>query len=251
MEESLYRKFAEVEGRHWWFVARKRIVADVIRRMGLPKNARALDMGCGTGGILQMLGSQFEAYGTDTSELAVELCRQAKIEGAFHCDLAGFPHPGMQFDLVTVLDVIEHVDDDLGLLRQCIDKMRPGGMILVTVPAFQSLWSHHDEINHHRRRYRKKQLASVLAAAGFELRLLSYYNLFLFPAALAQRFKERWTRKPDAVLDLPAPWLNRTLTTIFASERFLLRHLTLPFGLSLIAVGRKPGADYLSNSSAI
>ena len=241
MEEHLYKTFYEIEKKHWWFVGRQQIVGELIRqRLRLPSGSKVLDVGCGTGSILEMLSREHEAYGTDTSPIAIELCGQRGLKNAHQCSLDSFPYPDIRFDLITLLDVIEHVDDDLEVLRQAYRFLSPGGAILVTVPAYQWLWSKHDAVNHHKRRYAKTQLRGVLDAAGFRIEMLSYYNAILFPIALVQRLAEHVVKsEKDTTLDIPPLPINSLLLSIFSSEKYLLRRSSLPFGLSVVAIGRR------------
>ncbi|HTX17334.1 MAG TPA: class I SAM-dependent methyltransferase [Bacteroidota bacterium] len=242
MEEELYRKFYEVENAHWWFVARQKIIMDVIEhRIKLPAGSKVLDFGCGTGGVLSALSARFESYGTDMSPLAIEFCRKRGISRAYCCTLDKFPVPGVKFGLITMLDVIEHIDDDEGILRQALGFIEPGGYLIVTVPAYKFLWSSHDDLNHHKRRYTKRMLADVLNRSGFSTLRLSYYNTILFPTALVERMASKVAKsKGDGTLNIPPKPLNTVLARVFESERFLLRRMTFPFGLSLLAVARRP-----------
>jgi len=241
VEEQLYRKFYEIETTHWWFSARQKIVLDIIQnRLALPRGAKVLDVGCGTGAILAEFARQFDAYGTDTSSLAIEFCRKRGIANAFHCTLETFPLPDLRFDLITLLDVIEHVDGDVDILKQALGHITRDGHILVTVPAYEFLWSQHDDLNHHKRRYVKSQLTHVLRESGFTVEMCSYYNTILFPTALLKRMSERFIKaNEDTALDLPSSIVNSALKTVFGFERFLLRQFSLPFGLSIIALARK------------
>ena len=240
MEGELYARFYEIEDRHWWFVARQRIVEEVIeRRLHLPSGANVLDVGCGTGAILKMLSQRYNAFGTDTSGLAIEFCRKRGLSNAFRCTLETFPHSELRFDLVTALDVIEHIDDDRGVVRSAAKYLKPGGALLVTVPAYKFLWSAHDELNHHKRRYVKSSLRRVLEEGGLTVEMISYFNSILFPIALVKRMTENLLKMQSDELALPSPILNNLLQNTFAFERILLRSLSFPFGLSLIAVGRK------------
>lgn len=240
MEEQLYKTFYEIEEKHWWFVARQQIVEEIIhRRLKLPAGSKVLDVGCGTGAILQMISKKFAAYGTDTSPLAVELCGKRGLKNVYQCTLESFPLPDLRFDLITLLDVVEHIDDDLSVLKQVHHYLKPGGAALVTVPAYQWLWSKHDEVNHHKRRYAKSQLRNVLVSAGFEVEMISYFNTIMFPAALVGRLAERLVHsEKDTTLDVPPPFINSLLTSIFSSEKYLLRGASMPFGLSMLAIGR-------------
>lgn len=238
MEDQLYHEFFELEDRHWWFVARRRILRDVIRRdLQLPARSSILDVGCGTGAFLADCSSEFQTAGTDTSPLAVEYCRQRGLRNIVQCTLDAYPHPEERFDLITLLDVIEHVDDDQGLLRNALALLRPSGRLLVTVPAYQFLWSRHDEVNHHKRRYTASRLVSVLRNAGFTVQRTTYLNTFLFPLAAAERIAGRLrTGRDPGVLSLPPAILNKALLSVFASERHLLRFVSFPFGLSVMAI---------------
>jgi 2-polyprenyl-3-methyl-5-hydroxy-6-metoxy-1,4-benzoquinol methylase len=242
VEDVLYRTVYEIEKTHWWCVARQRIVEDVIdQRIALAAGARVLDVGCGTGAVLEALSARFEAYGTDTSQLAIDLCRARGLTNAFCCTLATFPRNDLRFDLVTLLDVVEHIDDDLAILRQAHRRLKAGGWALVTVPAYPFLWGPHDVVNHHKRRYTLAGLRHVLQAAGLELRMLSYFNTLLFPAALLAWAGEKLVGiKADPRPRVPPAPLNALLTRIFSLEKYLLRGLALPYGLSLIALARRP-----------
>jgi SAM-dependent methyltransferase len=242
VEEAFYRTVYEIEKTHWWCVARQRIVEDVIdRRIKLPAGARVLDIGCGTGAVLEALSARFEAYGTDTSQLAIELCGQRGLTNAFCCTLETFPRKELQFDLVILLDVVEHIDDDLAILRQAQRHLKAGGWAIVTVPAYQFLWGPHDVVNHHKRRYTRTGLQRVLQAAGFDLPMLSYFNTILFPAALAAWAAEKLVGvKADPRPRVPPAPLNALFTTAFSMEKYLLRGFALPYGLSLIALARRP-----------
>lgn len=242
MEEFLYRQFYEVEKKHWWFVARQHIVRDVIdQRLELVRHSKVLDVGCGTGAILESLAGKFDAYGIDNEQLAIEFCKKRGINNLYRGTLETFPSSQDQFDLVTLLDVIEHTDDDLALLCQVHKVLKPGGTVLITVPAFRFLWGKHDDINHHKRRYIKSEIERLLVDGGFSVQMVSYYNTFLFPAALIQRLIQRIFRpSDDKTLSIPSEFANRVMTFIFSSERFFIRRISFPVGLSIIAMGSRP-----------
>ncbi len=241
MDPTLYHKFFEVEERHWWFVARQRIVLDVIRRsLGAGQGRPALDVGCGTGAFLKELSKEWEGWGTDTSELAVEYAKRRGLERVFRCTLDAFPHVHKRFELITALDVIEHIDDDVAVLRQMGGLLTPAGKIEVTVPAYPWLWSKHDDMNHHCRRYTRHTLQRSLTAAGLHIEHNTYLNTFLFPLALVQRVVANATGALiDDGLIVPAGWMNSTLESVFAFERHLVGHVRMPFGLSLLSVASR------------
>ena len=148
------------------------------------------------------------------------------------------------FDLVTAFDVIEHIDDDVAALRALRAATRPGGTVVVTVPALCVLWSEHDVVNRHRRRYTKRQLRSALAAADLGVEHLSYFNTLLFPAVLLVRLVGRLLprRRPprsDLELEVPGSTINRVLTRVFGAEATVVATVGLPIGVSLVAVARR------------
>lgn len=234
----MYYAFASLELHHWWFVARVKILHDIIDHwIKLSPSAEVLDVGCGTGAFLTSFPKYVTAIGIDTSETALELCRKKGITDVYKGSLDSFPLHGHTFDLITLLDVIEHIDDDIGALHKTRQLLKSNGYILVTVPAFQFLWSSHDEINHHKRRYTRRQLRSCLEAAGFSVQRISYFNTLLFPGALIQRllFQPK-SGNANELLRLPTSIINTILYSIFSFERYLLRLISLPFGLSILAV---------------
>ena len=243
MKAELYAQMRELEDRHWWFTGRRRIVAEVIRRMPLPADARILDAGCGTGGNLPMLARFGELTG---AEFDAEAARLARRRGVCEVVRAGLPDAmpfsPAQFDLVTLLDVLEHIDDDAASLRTLGGLLAPGGHLLLTVPAFPFLWGPHDEAHHHRRRYRAAGLRAVIEQAGLKVQWLSHYNSALFPAVAAVRLLHRLLPEGPVgdELALPPAPVNRLLEGLFAAERHLLGRVRLPVGVSLIAVARRP-----------
>lgn len=243
MEQDYYKVMAGLQKRHWWYEGRRRIIAHLIGRLDLPKeNASLLEVGCGTGANIEMLKSFGELSAIEPNDYAVEQVKNiggVRIESGLLPDK--LPFEGEGFDLIGAFDVIEHVNEDAASLKALYDRTRAGGYAVFTVPAFQFLWSHHDEINHHKRRYRKHEFKKLLQDAGYEIKLISYYNFWLFPLAAAVRSLKKLLGKEDqGDVKMPGSDLvNSMLCGIFASERFVLPVLPLPFGLSIIAVCQK------------
>jgi SAM-dependent methyltransferase len=241
MEASLYSQMRELEDRHWWFVGRRAIVASLLRRSGLLKDARILDLGCGSGGNLAMLSGFGEVLGVELDEHAAQLARERGVAPVLRGKLPGeLPLAEGTFQCVTLLDVLEHIEDDRATLQAVNKLLLPDGRVLITVPAFPFLWGPHDEAHHHQRRYRAKGLRRSLQDAGFEVTTLSYCNSWLFPVVALVRILRRFFPGGDAGAELslpPAP-INTLLATLFASERHLL-HAGLPFGVSLVVLARK------------
>lgn len=242
MRPEIYKEMAQVQDRHWWFVARRRILDRVITALKLPGDAQILEIGCGPGGNLAMLQGhgQLQALETDphARELAAELGICPVETGALPEPL---PFPSAAFDLVCLFDVLEHIGNDREALQAVAGLLKPGGRILITVPAYAWLWSAHDEAHHHQRRYTASGLEQVARAAGLVPRRLGYFNTLLFPLIAAIRSLQRLTGKSaDSDAALPSPGLNRLLTAIFGFERHLLPLGTFPFGTSVLAVLENP-----------
>jgi SAM-dependent methyltransferase len=239
MEREAYDSLKSVEGSHWWFRGRRAILADQIARLGLPKDARILEVGCGAGGNLAMLGRFGAVTGVEPDGPSREHAAQATgapvLPGTLPDGLPAFEGP---FDLIAALDVIEHLDDDLGSLVALRGLLTPTGVLLTTVPAHPWLRSRHDDLHHHRRRYRKLEYLQLLARAGYSVRKASYFNTALFPVVALVRalsLSERVGSSDDA---LPPGPINAILARLFAAERFPLRAISLPFGVSLLVVAR-------------
>jgi len=238
MDRIVYDRMAAHDSTHWWYTARRDILADYLAREGnLPKAARILEIGCGTGHNLPMLGAfgTVDAIEIDPAARDIASARLGKPVGAAPLpELTGVERGS--YDLIAVLDVVEHIADDIAALKAMAECLKPGGKILITVPAHQWMWSAHDVVNHHHRRYSKAGLTSVIRAAGLEPRKLGYFNSLLFPLAAAARLAGRLTGKDDSDDSPPPKALNTVFETIFGLERHLLGRVPLPPGLSLIVL---------------
>ena len=240
MEEQVYRTLYEVEKTHWWYAARKEILLGYLEaRIGLPRTARVLDAGCGTGAILEALSARYDAWGSDVAPQAIAFCRERGLTRLHLGTLDSYP-PSAPFDLITMLDMVEHVDDDRGLLRAAHNLLGKGGHILITVPAFPSLWSRYDEILHHKRRYTRAGLRTLVASSGFAIEHMSFLNCLLFPVAWIRRAAARAMGSDGAGdLEVPPRLLNAALRETFRVERHVVPHASLPFGLSLMCLARR------------
>lgn len=242
MERKVYEQMAQLDSRHWWFTARRRILDDVIERIVKPpKDARILELGAGTGHNLAML-SRFgtvEASELDpiARELASERLGRPVVEAALP-DLSMFPEAS--YDLIALLDVLEHVPDDKGSLEAIRQLLKPGGALLVTVPINPWMWTAHDVAHHHHRRYRKREFRALAERAGYQIGLISPFNSLLFPPIAAIRLAGKLTGKDDSDDAMPSAPVNRVLDTIFGLERWLIGRVPMPFGVSLVAVLRRP-----------
>jgi SAM-dependent methyltransferase len=238
MERVVYQQMAELDDRHWWYRARRKIIAELIRREVRPqRDAQILEIGCGTGHNLAMLAGFGHVDGLELDDEARALSEQRlgrKIMSSPLPELAGVPD--RHYDLIGAFDVIEHIDDDHAALASIATKLKPGGKFVMTVPAHQWMWSAHDVVNHHKRRYSKRALKQLIESSPLRLERIGYFNSLLFPLAAAERLSSRLRGKDEADLTVPPGPINRALERTFAAERHLVGRLPLPPGLSLFAV---------------
>lgn len=238
MERIVYDRMAAHDSTHWWYRARREILTDYLARYGgLALGSRILEIGCGTGHNLAMLAQHgsVEAIEIDAAAGAIASKRLGRpVTNAPLPELPGIERGA--YDLIAVLDVVEHIEDDVAALKAMAQCLKPGGKILITVPAHQWMWSAHDVVNHHYRRYSKATLAAVIDRAGLSHHGLRWFNSLLFPAAVAARIAGRVTGKNDSDDSPPATPLNTAFEKIFSLERHLLGRLPLPPGLSIITL---------------
>lgn len=245
MDRSVYENMAQIDARHWWFAARRKIIATLIAdKVRPPSGARILEVGCGTGSNLELL-SRFGA---------VEAIEPDDETRAFAAQRSGLPVRGGtlpgnvdladgRYDLITLFDVLEHIPDDRGALAELSSKIAPGGRLLITVPAMPWLWSGHDVAHHHQRRYTAQTLRAALEAGGFRMLHLTHFNSLLFPLIVAARAWGKVHGREGGDDAIPSPPVNRILQGLFASERHLVSRLSIPFGVSLAVVAERKLED--------
>src|SRR6185437_2637865 len=230
------------EDRHWWYRGRRQVLERVIAGLRLPARARILDAGCGSGRNMVELARHGNVTGVELSPASVSLARERNAGDVIAGSVLEMPVESDSFDVAVCLDVLEHLADDVGALRELRRVVVPGGSLLVTVPAYQWLWSGHDEINHHFRRYTRNSLMRAGEEAGWRQVRTTYFNSLLLPAAILLRVLDRFSRKPtESSLDLWAPPqpLNWLLERPLQFEAALIgRGGRIPAGLSLLAVFR-------------
>ena len=238
MDRIVYDRMAAHDSTHWWYRARREILFDYLtREAALPRDARILEIGCGTGHNLPMLArfGSVEAIEIDPVARGIASERLGKPVSA-----APLPElPGIErgaYDLIAVLDVVEHIENDVAALKAMRDCLKPGGKILITVPAHQWMWSAHDVVNHHHRRYSKASLGRAISAAGLGHNGLRYFNSLLFPLAAAARVAGRMTGRDDSDDSPPPKALNTLFETIFGWERHLVGRMPLPPGVSIVTL---------------
>ncbi len=242
METEVYSVVHQVERTHWFFVARRLIIASLLDTFAdKSKRAILLDIGGGTGGMAEVARHFGQVIGVDYSEKALSFYRQYHPDVCLG-DAAQLPFENDSLDFILALDLLEHLEDDAQGLSDFYRVLKPGGRALFTVPAFKFLWGRLDDVAHHYRRYTKNELARKVQFAGFRVLKASYLNTILFPIVAVARWTEslrkRWT-KTDADLRLLPSTLNFTLANLFGAEARLLRILDLPFGVSIVCVAEK------------
>ena len=245
MDKSYELKYHRLEETQWWFVSRRDILLKLIEQSNFGKDARILEIGCSGGPLLKILkeAGYTHAYGIDISEKAIDLCKRREIDNAMLMDGTKTRFGDNEFDIVISSDVLEHIEDEASALSEWHRILKPDGKLIVFVPAFNFLWSGHDEVNLHYRRYSKSQLTERSGKAGFEIDKNSYWNFTLFfPAALirlSQRLFRRKTGKPKGQLYDLNPVVNKCLVVLLRCENWFLNFFNFPVGVSVFVVCRK------------
>jgi SAM-dependent methyltransferase len=240
MEQSAFAEMARTDEVHWWFKARRKIIASVItRELHLKADADIVEVGCGTGSNLSFLSAFGHLIGIEPDAGARAFCKGRSsvpvIEGYLP---NGLPIDNQSADMIVMLDVLEHIDDDLAALLAIKQKLKPGARLLVTVPALPLLWSAHDQEHHHKRRYTARTLRAVVSESGLELEKLCYFNTLLLPMIAAVRGLKALTGNKNVDTGVPSRWLNTTLEAIFGLERYLVGRVPMPIGVSLMMIAR-------------
>lgn len=262
MRADLYGDIYHKEDTYWWHVGKRLLVRSLIERYlrSLPGEVRSLDVGCGAGRVLQMLAEYGRVYGTDLSGLALRFCRQRGFNEVCQADIiAGLPFPEGSFDLITALDVIEHLEDDATGLRSLWEALKPGGLLIVSVPAYQFMFTYWDKILGHQRRYTVKTMQNCLLEAGFEIERISYSNMSILAPVMAVRLikglllrfkgqKQAETIEAESDFMPVPPALNKVLIKVYEAENSLLQRFPLPFGLAVLAAARKPQTVYVAKT---
>lgn len=243
MKQEMYHYFNLLEETHWWFLARKEIVLRLIHKFQQREKESSpphiLDIGCGTGGMLTALQSLGTVWGIDSSKKAVDYASSKVPKATITQGSVPQDMPQQQFDIITLLDVLEHIEDDTAALQKIKQSLKPRGIAVITVPALQFLWTSHDDMNEHKRRYSRRELKEKIEKSGLILKKISYYNTLLFLPIAAIKILQRLfpLKKKSHFRDTPPPaFLNIPLRIIFGLEKYLLSSLNFPFGISIIAV---------------
>ncbi len=253
MEINEYRGLEERERAYFWNVGRREILREALRRNLLTMPSDILDVGCGTGGNMLLLRDFGSVTGVDFSPEALKFAGNAGFKSLMLGDATRLNMPDMSFDLVTALDVLEHIPNDAAAISEAWRVLKPGGIFLVTVPSYQWLWSQHDEVLRHVRRYNQKDLLGKLRAAGFVVLATSHFVMLAVIVNLARKLKDKIFGTAgtaphgyDVVFSGP---VNSVLLFLLRCEKFLMRYIPLPFGTSIMVVARKAGLENRSRKN--
>ena len=251
MMRHTYQILYQVEETHWWHRGRRRIIESFVWDIckNFKHRPRILDVGCGTGGNLNVLAQFGDAEGVDVSADALEFCRQRGLMNVREGAAEALPYENGTFDLVTALDVVEHIDDDVAGLREFRRVLKPDGKILLFVPTFMFLWGVQDDVSHHRRRYRLSQLRQAVERAGFIVERTTYANItFFLPIFLGRKLMRITGLRTESENNINVSALNGVFGAIFGAERAALRYLNFPFGVSGLCVARVSRDNVQTNS---
>ena len=244
MKSEIFTSIYNREKSYWWFVGRRKLVRDSFRHSRTIPNVRPklLDIGCGTGAMLEELCPFGYAVGTDLSSVAIQLCQTRGLRTVLFADGIQLPFSDASFDCISAMDVLEHIADDVAVLRECHRVCATGGVLSITVPALRWLWTTRDDRLAHRRRYHRNDLMMAARQAGFEVVQCSYYTVCMFiPFAALVVWDRIFGRKPDIKQDVPMipGWLNNILLRVLIMEQWLMQWVNFPVGVSLFCLLHK------------
>jgi len=241
MLDEAYQALSELQDTHWWNVGARHIYRRLLDLGVVPnkEQLRMLDIGCGPGANLELLGEYGRITGLDVSAQALMKIAARPAMGLVQASVDALPFAADSFDGVHLLGVIEHLDDDLAALQEAVRVSKHGAAVVLLTSALPILWSHHDEANLHRRRYMRKQLAALFTQAGLRSEVLSYQNFFVFPITLVVRMWQRFTSDgPQFDVGNPPEFINRLLIWLVRLEAWMIGRVNLPIGVDLVALCR-------------
>ena len=242
MEKSSYDVEAKVESFHWWFAARRKLLKSILSFINIPNNSVTLDIGCGVGSNLMVLGlvGLYKTVGLDLSFYALSLAKSRLNLPLINGDLNQLPARSNSFGLIIAMDILEHLEDDVNGIHELYRVLKNEGILILTVPAFGFLWGIQDVVTGHKRRYSKKEILMKLGQGGFTILRSSYFNFFLFfPILMARRMIHVIGLRIESENEVNFPLINFLFKTIFSLEVCLLKYLSFPFGVSILCIGKK------------
>jgi len=243
MNKDEYKKLYGLETTYWWHRGRKAIVKNLLNKHLTNEKGEILDVGCGTGETTKMLASFGKVHGIDKSAEAVSFCKKRGLKHVMVAEASSLPYNKNTFLLATMLDLLEHIKNDSRALKESFRVIKPGGLLLITAPAWQFLWSEHDRALNHKRRYSKKTLSKKVKSAGFEIEKISFAITILFPPIVTWRlFQKAFIKStyPKTSYVILPKWLNNFFINLLRLEAKILQYINLPLGASLICIARKP-----------
>lgn len=256
MSDKLLKIFFEVETNHWWWIGRKKIVIKLLNKyLNYNKNI-ILDAGCGTGAGILYLKNFGTVYGIDLSPIAVKFCKQRGIKKIRTGDVSKLPYKNNFFDLVCLMDVIEHVSKDSLVIKEAYRILKPGGLLLTTIPALPFINSNHDYAQGHFRRYSKSHIEKILSERKFKNIKISYFNFFLSPIIILIRISSKHIRIFSKLADYDSKLnyeiykkniINQFLIKIISIESKIIEYFNLPFGISLITISQKNQNEFIKD----
>lgn len=240
MKKYLYRDLFIVEDTHWWHISKRKTISQLIKKYSIWKNPKVLDVGCGTGRNIEELADLGQVYGLDNSQEALRFCKKRGLKNLIFGSAEKTNMPNNSFDIITLLDVLEHTDDDK-TLKEIHRILKKNGLLIITVPAFNWLWSQWDIVLHHKRRYTRESLAGVLERNNYGIRKISYMYCFLVVPILIIRSIKSILFKKEYPSDfkLSSPLVNNLLIKLTQFESFFYANGHIPIGTSLIVVAQK------------
>lgn len=246
MQEIVYHTNYQNEDSYWWFTARNIIISKIINKIipSLSKQSKILDIGCGTGGFASYISKDYDISCLDTSTTALDYCKKRGLSNLYNSTIAELPDEAKPFDAAIMLDVLEHIEDDKSALKDVHGILKEGGYYIMSVPAYKWMWSKHDEIHMHYRRYTKKEVTNLIEKAGFEIKYSSHFNSFLFLPAFLKRKLDKITGKEEKhkdPVDKVSDGMNSLFHKIFSFESKFLPAVSFPIGLSIIVIAQKTG----------
>ncbi len=241
MQKDEYARMRSLEDHYWWFVSRRRLALRLLQEMS-PGDGPVLDVGCGTGALLEQLQKSREASGADLSALALGFAHDRGIKNLVQADAQALPFETESFDACISLDVIEHVPDDQAAVREIARVLKPGGSAIINVPAFRWLWGPHDVALMHQRRYTRRQMKDLLESEGLVLERISYGVFFLFPIVCVMRLLDKFSKRKEVSLPGVPEGANKLLIRLMDIEAHLMKRVPLPWGSSVVAAATKPPA---------
>ena len=239
MDPKYGEAYRELFEKHWWWRSRSELIIDRLRQIGaVRQRERILDIGCGDGLFFDRLAEFGEVEGVEPSIDLVSPDNPHR-DRIYVCPFDENFRPGKQYSLITMLDVLEHLDNPVGALRHALELLAPDGLMIITVPALMALWTNHDVLNHHLTRYTKRSFRNVARQAGFESREERYLYHWTCPVKLGVRVVEKVAHSQPEAPTVPARWVNDVLFRVSRLEQKTLSTLPMPFGSSLMVVGSK------------